>query len=92
MVNYIWAAEDINIKRPDMKSSFGPSQYMYEGVKGFPLKMEMNLNQGGMVMKMTMTAVNVNLGSVDAKEFQIPSDYKVEEGLPAILKMQMGEK
>jgi len=90
MVNYIWAAKDINIKRPE--GQFGASQYMYEGVEGFPLKMEMNMNQGGMSIKMVMTAVDVNLNPVDAKEFEIPASYKVEEGLPALLKMQMGEK
>lgn len=93
MVNYIWASKDIKISKPKGKSSkFGTGQYMYEGVEGFPLKMEMNLSQPNMKFQMIMTAVNLKLDGINDNEFDIPSGYKVEEGLPAILKMQMEQK
>lgn len=90
LVNYVWAAEDIDIKGTSTKSKFGAGQFMFEGIKGFPLKIELNMNQAGMTMKMVLTAVSLNLKGIDDAVFNIPSDYKVEEGLPGIMKMGGG--
>lgn len=92
VVNYIWATKDIKFERPKTSSKFGTGQFMYEGIEGFPLKMEMNISQPGMTFQMVMTAVNVKLDGLDDKEFEIPAGYKVEEGLPGLLKMQMEQK
>lgn len=91
MITYIWATKEIQVKRAG-NEQLGAGKYMYEGVEGYPLKMEMNFGQTGMSFTMTMTATSVNLGSVPAGTFDIPADYKMEEGMPMLLKMQQGEK
>lgn len=85
---YLWAAKDLKFSSKEGGNNrYGAGKFQYEGVKGFPLKMQVITNAQGSNITMTMTAVNLSTTAPDVKEFEIPADYKKEEGLPAMLKM-----
>ncbi len=46
----------------------------------------------GINMQMIMTAVNVSTTAPADAEFELPSDYEKQEGLPEMLKMMQGNK
>lgn len=54
----------------------GPSMF-YEGVEGFPMKVESQSPQGNMVMEVT----EVTKQSLNAADFTIPSDYTEKKGM-----------
>jgi hypothetical protein len=88
---FIWASKDL--KPASQKSSkFGAGQYSFEGVDGMALKMELNMSGQGINMQMIMTAVNVSTTAPADAEFELPSDYEKQEGLPEMLKMMQGNK
>jgi len=84
---YLWAAKDLKFSSKGGSKRYGTGQFQYEGVEGFPLKMQVITKAQGSNMTMTMTAVNLSTTAPDAKEFEIPANYTKEEGLPGILKM-----
>lgn len=85
---YLWAAKDLKFSTKEGGNKrYGAGKFQYEGVEGFPLKIQVATKAQGSNMTMTMTAVNLSTTAPDAKEFEIPAEYKKEEGLPGILKM-----
>lgn len=87
VTTYLWAAKDLKVATKGGSKKYGAGQFQYEGVEGFPLKMQVVTKAQGANMTMTMTAVNLSTTAPDAKEFEIPENYAKEEGLPALLKM-----
>lgn len=82
--NYVWATTDIKVGEYSGKVA-------YKGVDGVILKQELNMNEQGMSIKIIMTCVSFDKKSVSDNEFEIPTTYKVTEGIPPLLKMQMGK-
>jgi hypothetical protein len=81
MTSYMWASKDLAVKFP--KSTMqGGALSAYEGVDGFPVKVEQNVNQMGMSFTMTVVLNEAKKGAIADAEFTVPSDYKVQEGLP----------
>lgn len=79
---YVWATEDISISNYE-------GRIAYEGVKGFIVKQELPIKQGGLSITMTTTLTSMENKTVEDSNFELPKDYKVVEDMPDILKMQM---
>lgn len=77
----MWIAKDLNIAKPDAANMKGnANNFFVEGLDGFPLRVEVAMDQvsGTMVMQ----ADKVEKKDYPASAFEIPSDYKVEEFNP----------
>lgn len=86
---YLWASKDLKLSASNKSESpvGGIGQFMFEGVDGFPLKMETITKIQGSEIKTIMTATKIDLSKVSESEVSIPKGYRIEEGLPEILKM-----
>lgn len=82
---YLWATTDIKISGQDVVSSSLSGNIFFNGVKGFPLKVESTINKMGLSFKMIMTATSINLNTVDKSVFALPSSYKVKDFDPTTL-------
>ncbi len=89
---FLWAAKDIKINSANKSKTPGGGlgQFMFDGVEGFPLKMEIKAKVQGSEILTTVTATKVDLSKVSDAAISVPKDYKIEEGLPEILKMLGG--
>lgn len=67
----------VNAKKKSQQQ--GAMKMYIEGVKGFPLKITMSQNQGGMSITMEMTAVNIDKSSPASDLFEIPKDYTIKK-------------
>ena len=76
MVEYIWACSDLKVAKPKPGVKTNASQFMREGVEGFPLKI---VTQNDMIGTITMLATSVKKESISDDMFKVPSDYKVEK-------------
>jgi len=79
MKNFYWTTTEI--KDLDLKSlakqNSGHNQYMfYENIEGVPLKMEMTMPEGSMIME----AKEIKKESLSASLFEIPADFKEVQG------------
>jgi Domain of unknown function (DUF4412) len=76
----LWATtdiKDIDIKNM-RKQNFGRGHSIfYDGMDGFPLRIESSMPQGNMVMEVT----DISRGSLQASDFTIPSDFKETQGM-----------
>ncbi len=81
--NYVWATTDIAVGDYSGKVA-------YKGVEGVILKQELNVEEQGMKFTIIMTCVQFEKKTISDSEFTIPSTYTVTEGIPPIMKMQMG--
>lgn len=81
ITSYLWASEDLKITMPKNASNQNALR-AYQGVDGFPVKIEQNMNQMGISFNMTIILNEVTEGSIADSEFKLPSDYKVQEGMP----------
>lgn len=82
---FIWATPDITVSGQNEVGSDLSGNIFYEGVKGFPLKVETTINKMGMSFKMIMTATDVLSNTVESSIFSIPSSYKVEKFSPSAM-------
>ena len=80
MTSYIWASKDLNVKFP--KAAMQSALSAFEGVDGFPVKVEQSMNQMGMSFTIIVTLKEAKKVALADADFAVPSDYKVEEGLP----------
>lgn len=85
IVQYIWATDKIKIPTPKGNMGMQGSNIIIDGIDGFPLKTEYSLAMGPSEMKMVMTAISVEKGSVDNSEFEIPQNYEQKELDPGSL-------
>jgi hypothetical protein len=81
MVSYMWTTKDINIKLPASASKQTALQ-IYDGVDGFPVKIEQNISQMGMSFTLTVMLNEAKQMAIADSDFALPSDYKVQEGMP----------
>lgn len=91
---YLWAAKDLQLGGSHNSSSpvGGVGQFVFDGVEGFPLKMEITNKMQGTEIKTVLTATKIDLSKVDESAVSVPKDYKIEEGLPELLKMMQQMK
>ncbi|MEX0811154.1 MAG: DUF4412 domain-containing protein [Chitinophagales bacterium] len=78
MDQFLWATTDIKIKGQDDINPELSGNIFYEGVKGFPLKMETTIDKMGMSFKMIMTANSVQKQQIESGIFTLPASYKIE--------------
>jgi hypothetical protein len=90
-VIYYWASKDLAVKFPKATMQ-GGALSQYEGVEGFPVKVEQNMNQMGMSFTLTATLVEAKKASISDAEFKVPSEYEIKEGLPDMASMFGGGK
>jgi len=83
--SFIWASKDLSIKFP--KSAAQGSLAAFEGIDGFPVKIEQDINQMGMSFSMTILLNEAKEATVADAEFTVPKDYSVVEGMPDMGKM-----
>ncbi len=81
VTSYMWASKDLKITMPKSSSNQNALR-AYQGIDGFPVKIEQNMNQMGISFSMTVVLNEVKEGSIADSEFKLPSDYKVQDGLP----------
>ena len=82
---YMWVTDKLNIAKPKGAGKVSSTGAMFsEKIKGFPLKVEMTMNQAGMVITMVMTATNIDDSKPEKSLFQIPDSYKIKEFNPAM--------
>lgn len=93
-VIYLWAAKDLKLGTSHKSKSpvSGVGQFVFDGVEGFPLKMEISNKMQGTEIKTVITATKIDLSKVNDADVSVPKDYKIEEGLPEILKMMQNMK
>jgi hypothetical protein len=80
IISYVWASKDIAAKLP--KATMQTGITTYEGIDGFPVKIEQNMSQMGISFTMNIILNELKQGKIPDSEFTVPSDYKIEEGLP----------
>lgn len=80
---YVWATPDIKVSGQDEVGSSLSGNIFYEGVKGFPLKVETSINKMGMNFKMIMTATSISKENIESSLFTVPSSYKVKDFDPS---------
>jgi hypothetical protein len=71
----IWATPDFTVARPKNASKAPMGDFFTEGIDGFPLKMDANM-QG---IKMTMTASEIKPAKLNAADFELPAGFAVKE-------------
>lgn len=82
---YMYVAEELKISKPKKAADLGSGGSMFvDKIEGFPLKMEMTMNQGGMTITMVMTAVDVDDSKPSKDLFEIPGSYQIAEFNPAM--------
>lgn len=85
--NYVWATTEINVGTANYKGKIS-----YKGIDGIMMKQEINISdKEASSYTVTMTMVAIDKKTVSDSEFTIPADYTVTEGIPPLLKMQMGK-
>lgn len=84
-VLHLWTTTEITNAKPTGKHS--GNGLFKEGVEGFTLKMEVNSEVNGQKYTMINTATEINKDTPKASDFEIPSDYTIVEGLPAMLEI-----
>jgi hypothetical protein len=90
VTSYIWASKDLNVKVP--KAAMQSALSAFEGVDGFPVKVEQNMNQMGMSFTVVVLLSEAKQGAISDAEFTVPSEYTVKEGLPDFGGMMGGSK
>ncbi len=81
VTTYLWASKDLEVKLPNSSSRQNAIR-AYEGVEGFPVKIEQNMNQMGISFTMTIMLNEAKPVAVADSEFKLPADYKVQDGMP----------
>jgi hypothetical protein len=74
----VWVTD--KIKTPDTKAGSARRGGMMDlgDIKGYPLEMEMSMNQGGMDMKMLVTTSEVTTAAIDDSAFTVSTEgYKM---------------
>lgn len=72
-----WVTEKIKHDMKGKKSS-GRGMMDMGDLRGYPLEMEMSANQGGMEMKILITATEVSTGPIDDSAFKVSTEgYKM---------------
>jgi hypothetical protein len=74
----IWYTDKIMYKHHEAQKAGGRGMMDLSDLKGYPLAMEMNMNQNGMDMKIIMTTTEVLTGPLDDSVFVVNTDgYKM---------------
>lgn len=81
LISYMWTTKDLNIKLPATASKQSALQ-IYDGIDGFPVKIEQNISQMGISFSLTVTLNEAKQMAVADSEFKLPPDYRVQEGMP----------
>ena len=84
-IQYVWATKEL---KPTMPKNGGKVKGVYgisEKIDGMPLKVELQIDQAGMGMTITMTATKVNTDKPSKDLFEIPAGYTVEAFDPSKL-------
>jgi hypothetical protein len=72
----VWVTD--KIKTPPHKNKGRGMSMDFGDLKGYPLEIEMNSNQGGMEMKILITTSEVSSGNIDDSAFNVNTDgYKM---------------
>jgi len=89
VTSYIWTTSAIKVDNFKKNQQTIDMQMVYEGMTGFPMKVESSVSSSNMNYKVTMLVTKVIPAVLGANVFQIPADYKIEElGPGAFLKQQ----
>lgn len=78
-VSYIWTTDGIKVDNFKKNQETIDMQLMYEGMTGFPMKVESTVSAPSMNYKVKMEVTKVNPSLLNSSVFQIPADYKIEE-------------
>jgi hypothetical protein len=84
-VQYVWATRDIQIVKPQKSNGTAPAgagQILIEGLDGFPLKVMTTVPEGGLIL--VMTASEVELLKIDKSDMEIPKDFTVKDFDPSM--------
>lgn len=81
VTTYLWASKDLDVKLPNGSSKQNAIR-AYQGVEGFPVKIEQNMNQMGISFTMTILLNEAKPVAIAESEFKLPTDYKVQDGMP----------
>jgi hypothetical protein len=74
----VWVTDKLKSPEPATKGRRGGMGMDFGDLKGFPLEIAMNSNQGGQNMKIMIAASEVSTGNIDDKEFTPSTDgYKL---------------
>lgn len=85
MTRNFWITEDISFSATP--GSNGLAAFTLNGIKGVILKAEIQIIAQGQNVNMVMTASEIKPNNVPDAEFEFPLAYKVNFGLPDMLKM-----
>lgn len=80
VVSHIWTSMEIAAKFP--RAALQNNIPAAEGLEGFPVKVEQSMSQMGIQFTMNIILSDLKEGKIADAEFSVPSDYKIEEGLP----------
>jgi hypothetical protein len=78
ITQYIWATKEIEPVKPKSSDNVGGMAAITNKIKGMPLKIEMEFEQGGMSFTMITTATAIDDTKPNKDLFVIPSNYTIE--------------
>lgn len=79
ITQYIWAAKDIKVSKPQGGGQAAGGNLHIEGVEGFPLKTIAIATVMGMEITTNTTAIEVSTKKLKKTDFTVPKGYKIEE-------------
>lgn len=79
ITQYIWATKEIEPVKPKSSDNVSGLSAITNKIKGMPLKIEMEFEQGGMSFTMISTATAIDETRPNKNLFVIPSDYTIED-------------
>jgi len=89
VTSLIWTTDAIKVDNFKKNQQTIDMQLFYEGMTGFPMKVESKVSASDMNYEVTMAVTKVLPAVLSNSLFQIPADYKIEElGPGAFIKPQ----
>jgi len=89
VTSFVWTTDAIKVDNFKKNQQTIDMQLVYEGMTGFPMKVESSVSSSNMNYKVTMAVTKVVPAVLGSAVFQIPADYKIEElGPGAFIKPQ----
>ncbi|MCG8574364.1 MAG: DUF4412 domain-containing protein [Flavobacteriales bacterium] len=76
---YVWVTDELSVGTDVDGEEISMGNIFLQGVKGFPLKVETTMIMGEGKTVMIQTAVLVEEKKYSKSDFEVPSDYTVEE-------------
>jgi len=78
VTSYVWTTDAIKVDNFKKNQKTIDMQLYYDGMTGFPLKVESGVSSSNMNYKVTMAVTKVVPAVLGSALFQIPADYKIE--------------